>query len=193
MDKVMVTKDSREDNITAAHVKEQAPGKSSSGHGEIGVAVALVSVPFSVLSVALLSVVLSYRIQGSFQVDESVSGQNYLVNLSATTITLIASYSSTIAPIAIGFAMTMIFYSISGAMIKQSEKGRFAELPTPYQMGLLVAMRGGGMGPLWDWFKYVFLWRVKHKVGGALKIGTTSLFVATLLSYYLALLLQFDL
>jgi hypothetical protein len=142
---------------------------------EIGVAFAVVSIPLSILSVALLAVVLGYRTKTPLDLGGAQPGNSYLVNLSATTITLIASYSSTIAPIAVGSAMTLIFYSISSQIMKASEQAQVADLPTPYQVALLITMRSGGVGALWFWFKYAFRRKFKHRCAQTVKTGTIAL------------------
>jgi hypothetical protein len=171
-----------------AHVSpvvNQPSSKWNKAYWEIGIAFAVVSIPLSVLSVTLLGVVLGFRTENSLDLSGIQPGDSYLVNLSATTITLIASYSSTIAPIAVGSAMTLILYSVSSQIVKSSEQEHLGDLPTPYQIGLLITMRSGAIGSLWSWFNYAFRWKVRHKIALAVKTGTIALVIGILLSYTL--------
>jgi hypothetical protein len=171
---------------TVAPAVDQTPGNAESNgdYSEIATAFALVSIPFSVLSLVLLGVVLGTRVEGTFDTTDGqqVNG-SYVITLSATTVTLIASYSSTIAPIAVGFAMTLIIYSVSNDLIKYSDKGQLDKLPTPYQMGLLIKLRSGGIGSLWPWFQYTFRWNVRHRLSGVVKTLAAAVGVAIFLSY----------
>jgi len=155
---------------------------------EIGIAAALVSIPLAVLSVALLAVVSGFQIDTSHFTglgpgQEQITGA-YVVELSATTIALIASYSSTVAPIAVGFAMTLLSYSASHDIKKYSERDQSDKLPTPYQLGLLINMKSGSVGSLWPWFKYRFqVGRVKHKTTSVVKAFGIGLATALFISY----------
>lgn len=155
---------------------------------DIGLAFAVVSIPLSILSVALLGAVLGFQIDTSNSTNlgpgqEAIAGY-YIVQLSATTIALIASYSSTVAPIAVGFAMTLLSYPIANDIIKYSERKQFEKLPTPYQLGLMINLRSGSVGSLWPWFKYTFRWRVRHKTVGVVKAFTLGVTSALLLTSY---------
>jgi hypothetical protein len=159
-----------------------ASPKSKDGYWEIAIAFAIVSIPFSLLSLVLLGVVLGSRINGTFDTGDQQFNDSYIVTLSATTITLIASYSSTVAPIAVGFAMTLIIYSTSNDIIKYSNGGQLDKLPSPYQMALLIKLRSGGIGSLWPWFQYTFRWNVKHRLASVVKTLVAAVGFAIFLS-----------
>lgn len=155
---------------------------------DISLAFAVVVIPLSILSLALLGVVLGFQIDTSKPTSlgpdqEPIAGY-YIVDMSATTIVLIASYSSTIAPIAVGFAMTLLSYPIANDIIKYSERRQLDKLPTPYQLGLMINLRSGSIGSLWPWFKYTFTWRVRHKTAGVVKAFTLGVATALFLTYY---------
>ncbi|KAH0559688.1 hypothetical protein GP486_003799 [Trichoglossum hirsutum] len=55
--------------------------------------------------------------------------------------------------------MVLFSYPVAARMIRRSEAGQLAALPTPYQLNMLVGVIGGGFGTLWSAVKYVFGWR----------------------------------
>lgn len=172
--------DARASNGTAS---KPAGSYDSTG---IFIAFAVVSIPFALLAAALLGAVLGYRLKPStalgFVNDSMDDSGVYYVNLSATTITLISSYSSTVAPIAISFAMTLIAYSMSADIVNHSKRAELDDLPTPYQLGLILNLRQGGIGSLIPWVKYAF-WKVRHKSPAVLRATVGVAIAAIVLGY----------
>jgi hypothetical protein len=160
---------------------------SNGGPWEILTAFVVVTFPLTILSAALIGVVMAYRIKqspssipnSSPEVDNGV----YYVNLSASTVALISSYSSTVAPLAAGFAMTLVFYSLSRHIVRDSQKQITTNLPTPYQIGLLITLRSGGVGSLWPWIKYTFTGKIIRHTSGMVKACVAGAIIATLLTY----------
>jgi hypothetical protein len=172
----------------------QSPSKqrstSSGAFWEIVFAFSVISIPLSILSAALLAIIFVFRIQTSASlVPNSPQDENdanvYYVNLSATTIVLIASYSSTVAPLVVSYVMTLVSYSISSSIVRHSKRGHINDLPTPYQIGLLLALRSGGLGSLWTWFKYNFKLKMRHKTTGIVKLSVVAAMMTVLLTYLL--------
>jgi hypothetical protein len=141
----------------------------------------MVSAPFIILSAVLLGVVTGFRVVGRVEFAGPTPSAFYLVSLNAATIALIASYSSTFTSIAVGFAMTLLFYIVLKDFVKYSEQKQLDNLPTPYQVGLLIILRGGGFASLWQWFKYTFQWKMRQKISRMLKTSTAGVGVAILL------------
>jgi hypothetical protein len=88
----------------------------------------------------------------SDRVDNSV----YLVDFSATQLTTLASWASSIATLMPGVLIGLYGYRVAKAMIRYSETASTDDLPTPYQLSLLLGTYTGGILILWDWISYLF-------------------------------------
>lgn len=99
----------------------------------------VISFPFVALSAALLGVIFKYRIKHTNPSDDEPGV--YYVRINATTLVLLASFSSSVAPLLISFFMNLLSYPISRRIIKLSEQERPRSLlPTPYQFTLIIAL-----------------------------------------------------
>ena len=123
---------------------------------------AAIFIPFAVLSAVLVGVVLVFRVTIA---PSSISGSSlkktdtdvYYVDISATTLVLIASYSSTIASLIIGFTISLSFFPLAAKISTYSQRERLTYLPTPYQLGLLIALRNGSIGSLVRYIQYWYI------------------------------------
>ena len=80
----------------------------------------------------------------------------YYVAFNSTSLTTVASWASTLAALLPGFFMTLLWYHSALSIGQRSQAGDIAELPTSFQFNLFLAMRTGGLLPLWDWIQYSF-------------------------------------
>ncbi|KAJ5389220.1 uncharacterized protein N7496_000288 [Penicillium cataractarum] len=158
---------------------------------EIIIAFAVMTLPLLIFSGILLGLVFHYRIKQNdftsndlaFDSDQDDSSV-YFVRISATTLTTVASWSSTIAPILVGFGCALVSYPVAKGLLTASENHEVAQLPTPFQLSLIVRMiSSGSFSALWSWFMYSYGWRGKreHQVR-AIKSLTTVLSLGILLS-----------
>lgn len=133
---------------------------------EIYVALGAIAIPLFIFSTSLIALVFIRRVRNnqtpssslSFGIEEDEPGV-YYVRVSSTTLVLLASLSSSIAPTLVGFFMTLFSYFASQRMLKLSEDVQYQNLPTPYQLVLLIKILDGGISALWQWIKYTFRWR----------------------------------
>ncbi|OQE37406.1 hypothetical protein PENCOP_c010G02018 [Penicillium coprophilum] len=158
---------------------------------EILIAFSVMTLPMIIFSSLLLALVFHYRItQNDFTSSDLAfdSDQNdpsvYFVRISATTLTTVASWSSTVAPILVGFGVALVSYPVAKGLLTASEKHDVTRLPTPFQLSLIVRMiSSGSFSALWSWFMYSFGWRGKReRQGRALKSVTTVLTLGIILS-----------
>jgi hypothetical protein len=158
---------------------------------EIVVAFLVMTVPMTIFSGLLLGLIFYYRIiQNEFAFSNLAfdSGHNdagyIFVRLSATTLIVIASWSSTIAPILVGFAVTLISYPVARGILSASEKSHVAGLPTPYQLTLMLRMLSSASpSSLWGWLQYHFGWSGKRTAHCTpIKILTSILVLGNLLT-----------
>ena len=83
----------------------------------------------------------------------------FYVNFSATRLTTVASWASTVALILPGSIMSLYWHRIASFMQRNAQTGNIMAMPTPYQYSLLLALRTGGLPSLWEWFKHRFFRR----------------------------------
>lgn len=157
---------------------------------EILLSFLVMTVPLLAFSALLLGLIYHYRIvrnpfpSDNLRFDERQDGSNAIyVGLSATTLITVASWSSTIAPILVGFAITLLSYPVASTILKAGQDSRPEQLPTTFQFSLMLRMLcSGGPGSLWHWITYAFGWRGRRQSQPpVLKRMTTMLCVGTLL------------
>lgn len=157
---------------------------------EILIAFAVMTLPLLIFSGLLLGLVFHYRIKQNdftsndlaFDLDQNDSSV-YFVRISATTLTTVASWSSTIAPILVGFGCALVSYPVAKGLLTASENHEVAQLPTPFQLSLIVRMiSSGSFSALWSWLMYSYGWRGKReRQVGAVKSLTIVLSLGILL------------
>lgn len=140
--------------------------QSKSLFRDVGIPTMYVTLPLTLLSTALLALVLygHMRIstQSIFQTDassfECTSGY-LLVNISNTWLLALSSISSTLATLMAPAVMTLQMYLNAQAMQRNSIAAQYNvgvpnKLPTPYQLSLMLGLGSGNPQRLWRFEKY---------------------------------------
>jgi hypothetical protein len=155
------------------------PGRGlDTGLWQILLPAGLLTIPMLTLSGLLLGLVFSHRVTNSPpQADEAAV---YYVKFSATQLTTVASWSSTLTPLLPGLIMTLLFFPIASQIRSLSDARDMSRLPTPHQLNLLLCMSGGGFGAVWEWAKYIF-WRRREKSVYAVRLSAAFLVISLLL------------
>ena len=104
---------------------QEALNGMKAGKSEIWVALGVVSIPLVIVSGLLLGIIFTRRVRPTesassalaFNVNEDESNA-YYVQISSTTLVLLASFSSTIASIIVGFVMTLLAYPVSRHLLR---------------------------------------------------------------------------
>lgn len=179
-----------------------AEGSSSKrmtgGTFDILSATTIVCLPLIAISLLLIGIVFLFRVQ-SGQLSTSQLGvlsaasldpvqtdpTAYYVRISATTVVLLASFSSSVAISVVSFLMMLLSYPVSRQLLRLSEIRRLNSLPSPYQLSLLIMTLNGGINTLWCWMKYFLGWRGSLKVGRVVILSESSLSLSCLLVYCL--------
>lgn len=136
---------------------------------QIVIAFAVMVFPMLLLSGLLLGLIFSYHVPPNKYVHDNLGlEQNhsdaYLVHFSATTLVTVASWSSTVAPVLIGFAITLASYPAAKDLVTASNMMNTAELPTPFQLSLIVStLSSNPFTSLWNWSAYTFGWEGKRQ------------------------------
>lgn len=124
----------------------------------------IMTIPMFALSVLLLGLVYgnrvdpkSYPISNLAPTTQVVDNSAILVDMSSTTLTLIASWSSTAAPLLLSFALTLASYPIARRLLIANRENSTQDLPTPFQFAIMLRMvRNASPASLWQWLKYSF-------------------------------------
>jgi hypothetical protein len=164
----------REVSSTIPLAPDEGPKQMQGRIQEILIAFTVMTLPMLIFSSLLLGLVFHYRItQNNFTSSDLAfdSNQNdpgvYFVRISATTFITVASWSSTLAPILVGFGVALVSYPVAKGLLTASENHEVAQLPTPFQLSLIVRMiSSGSYSALWSWLMYSFGWRGRREQQG---------------------------
>lgn len=157
---------------------------------EIWLAFAVMTIPMMAFTAVLLGLVFKYQITPNDFMSSDLSfdlgraqSNNYFVRISSTTLITVASWSSSLAPILVGFALTLISYPLARGMLAASVKSDISQLPTPFQLSLIVRMiTSGSFAALWSWMTYSFGWKGRREhQGRSLRSLVTILMLGLLL------------
>lgn len=156
---------------------------------QIVIAFAVMVLPMLFLSALLLGLIFFYRVPpNEYYVPDDLGLEQdysnaYLVNFSATTLVTVASWSSTVSPVLIGFAITLASYPAAKDLLTASNTMDTAQLPTPFQLSLIIiTMLSNPFSSLWKWSAYTFGWEGKRQgQPKALKGLTITLFMGVIL------------
>ena len=160
------------------------------GKGEIWLALGVISIPLVVISSLLLGIVFIRRVHpmestsSALAINANEHESNvYYVRISSTTLVLLASFSSTISSILVGFIMTFLAYPISRHLPRALQSGNSRSIPRLYQLGLLISLLNASkLAVLWRWFKYTIA-RSRHKAVGVLNAAGCGLVLANVFVY----------
>ncbi|KAJ9644838.1 hypothetical protein H2204_001300 [Knufia peltigerae] len=108
----------------------------------------------------------------------------FYVDFNPTTLVTIASWSSTVAPLLTVCAMTLVSFPIAKQLKEHSQMAGF-DLPTPYQLGMLLETMTGGITPFFSLVAYRS-WPNKEKMASCVRSALILLTVFTVLGYTIA-------
>ena len=129
---------------------------------EIGFASALLIVPMLTLATLLIGLVYRHRMPdhfSSYSLDNQTAlplGSAYYVNYSSTTLVYIASLSSTLSTLLIPAAMLLYSFVLANDLAKDSDQAAVSNLPSPFQLDMLIKMVEGRLMALWSYIRYAF-------------------------------------
>ena len=129
---------------------------------EIGFASALLIVPMLTLATILIGLVYRHRMPdhfSSYSLDNQTAlplGSAYYVNYSSTTLVYIASLSSTLSTLLIPAAMLLYSFVLANDLAKDSDQAAVSNLPSPFQLDMLIKMVEGRLMALWSYIRYAF-------------------------------------
>ena len=137
-------------------------GKMGGQKLEIGLASALLIAPMLTLAALLIGFVYRYRMPdhfSSYSIDNQTAlplGSAYFVNYSSTTLVHIASLSSTLSTFLIPAAILLYSFVLANDLAKDSDQAAVSNLPSPFQLDMLIKMIEGRLMVLWSYIRYAF-------------------------------------
>lgn len=158
---------------------------------EILLAFCIITVPMVVFSGLLLGLVFHFRVVHNEFISKNLSFTGVrnepnviYVKISATTLTTVASWSSTVAPILVGFVISLVSYPVARRFLVAVQNNQAPQLPTPYQLSLILRMlASGGPASLWHWVSYTIGWKsYRESQPGLLKTMVSILFTGLIIS-----------
>ncbi len=162
-------------------------------YADIFFSIFVAAVLMTIFSVVLLGMVFRHRVKRNSEVSprlrdnasKSTDVNVVFVNLNATLLIFIASWSSSLAPSLAGFMVSLASYPVAGDYLRILRQGNPRELLTPYQLALTLRFTGGGgLSALWLWIRYLLGWNtVRQRQARPLR-AVSSVFCVTLLLRY---------
>jgi hypothetical protein len=64
--------------------------------------------------------------------------------------------------------MVLVSYPVARTILNASKEKNTYNLPTPYQLSMMLGVLSGSIGSLWSWFKYQ-RWNKRERVNGVAK------------------------
>ncbi len=169
----------------ASKTARKANGSTRIGgqYGDIFWSFFVMALLLMAFSAVLLGMVIAYRVPPNASEfprlrlrPESSSGNGVIyVDLNATFLIFIASWSSTLAPSLAGFAVALASYPSARRYLQTVRQGDARRLLTPYQLALTLRFHsGGGIGALWAWLLYLVGWNsTRQKQAGPLRTAAS--------------------
>ncbi|EXJ76244.1 uncharacterized protein A1O5_00752 [Cladophialophora psammophila CBS 110553] len=166
----------------------------------------IICIPIALLAGALLALVYMYRIDpvpNLFKPTEtSLRGPGFvLVNFSATRLVFVASFLSTLAPLLGSFILSLFALPVSRRLRDASREAKYLNLPTPFQMSLLVGILVASAQQLRSYLWYLLRRRrpsippVLHCAASMMLLSlvmAAGVFIADTILHYTTSTVEFD-
>jgi len=152
---------------TEGHGEQKQSSRINGKWLEIAFCFIVMTVPMVIFSALLLGLIYKYRVKENDFVSPNLrfsapqlDNNAVYVDLSATLLITVASWSSTVAPILIGFAITLVTFPVAKGMMNAAILNQPDRLPSPYQLALMIRMNtASAANSLYHWMRYVMFFR----------------------------------
>jgi hypothetical protein len=158
------------DNELSPRVRTDLQG----GKKDILLSLAVIVIPVVILTAVLLGLITHNQVPQTYSALPGVpdplamESSAFLVDFSATGLLTVASWTSTVSTLLPSFAMVLFSYPVARTILNASKEKNTDNLPTPYQLSMLLGVLSGSIGSLWSWFKYQG-WNKRERVNGVAK------------------------
>lgn len=168
----------------------------------------IITFPIALLCGVLLGMIYGYRVRTEPSLFSSINNKQLngphgylLINYPATRLVFIASFISTLGPILAGSVMSLWTLPVARSMINASSTNQYSQLPTPYQLSLVIGISLASSQRLWRYYEYMLsrtrstIPPVLHKTAGMLTFAVllaTAVFVTDTYLHYTTQTIDFD-
>jgi hypothetical protein len=184
------------------------PLRGRSGLSALIWAATIITFPIALLCGVLLGMIYGYRVRSEPSLFSSVNNEQLngphgylLINYPATRLVFIASFISTLGPILAGSIMSLWTLPIAQSMINASSTTQYSQLPTPYQLSLIIGISLASYQRLRRYYGYVLsrvhsaIPPILHKTAGMLTFAVLlaiAVFVTDTYLHYTTQTIDFD-
>ena len=174
--------------------------RRTGGKRVIFASLAVIVIPMTGLAALLLGLVLSNNVQTPDETPSSsltldlgseFDSSAYYVDFNPTTLVTIASWSSTVAPLLAVCAMILVSFPLAQSL-KTNSQTFGSDLPTPFQLSLLLETLTGGITPLWNALSYRRWPNKEQKMASNVRNALIVLAIFTSLGYVFGFFLVCD-
>jgi hypothetical protein len=168
----------------------------------------IITFPIALLCGVLLGMIYGYRVRSEPSLFSTINDEQLnaphgylLINYSATRLVIIASFISTLAPILAGSIMLLWTFPIAQSMRIASSTSQYSQLPTPYQLSLVIGISLASHQRLWRYYEYMLsrtrstIPPILHKTAGMLTCAVllaVAVFVTDTYLHYTTQTIDFD-
>jgi hypothetical protein len=158
------------------------------GKKNILLALAIIVTPNVILTAVILGLVFHYQVPQTYSqlpgVPDPLARESsaFLIDFSATKLLTVASWTSTLTSLLPSFAMLLVSFPVAHTIMNASKDNNTDDLPTPYQLSMLLGVLSGSIASLWNWIKYRS-WEKRERVNGIAKRSITWLVLVSVLGY----------
>jgi hypothetical protein len=132
----------------------------------ITVSIIVAVFPLLGITAALLGIVYTHFVPYSASALDGTSGLDdttaYFVDFSATSLTTLASWLSSVAPHVTLATMTLVGLPFANRMRELTAACKYEDLPSPTQLSIVIQLLSGSPLAIWDWLP-IRSWRVKER------------------------------
>ena len=115
----------------------------------------LITVPLLAIALGIVSIVFHYQVSQTpslFDANSRIDDSAYYVNFSATQLTTLSSWLSSLAPSLPSASMALLALPCAAALAGNTRNLHLESLPTPGQLSVLVPLLDGSWTGIWGWF-----------------------------------------
>ena len=166
--------------------EEEVKNKTASryyGLKDVFFATTLIFIPFVALNLAFTVVITTSRYRPSNSNPYETKGFNdaFYIRLGATSFAFLTSLSSTLATSLIGLVMTLVSFFAARHFSNLSQQAKFDQLPTPFQIGLLIRILDGA---ILDSFRHLLKRKEGTELRKLVKSTLWALVIVNLIVYH---------
>lgn len=138
--------------------KQDMPARLEGAIEDITLALLTLTLPMFTLTGVFLGLVYTNKVD-----NPPGDSSAYYIDYSATRLATVSSWTSTATSLIFPFSATLLAYPIARSFYQRSSAPDPHQLPTPYQLSIMIGLLGGGLGAMWTHMRY-FFWKGRPRI-----------------------------